>query len=128
MKKVILLPFILLHLVSFSQEKNEAEETRDIRKYHQQLEERVFELEDEEVLDEKVKEALSHGKRRISDLKKNLLQELEYEGKDTSEKLEEVKILEEKYEIVLKEIENLFEEKERLIKENEYYKSKLNEL
>lgn len=125
MKKIILLPFILLHLVSFSEERSEAEETRDIRKYHQQLEERVFELEDDEILDEKVKEAFSHGKKRISDLKKNLQQEQEYEEKDVSEKLKEVEILEEKYGKILEEAEELFKEKERLIKENEYYKSKL---
>lgn len=128
MKKIILLPFILLHLISFSEERSEAEETRDIRKYHQQLEERVFELEDDEILDEKVKEAFSHGKRRISDLKKNLQQELEYEEKDVTERLKEVEILEEKYGKILEEAEELFKEKEMLVKENEYYKSKLKEL
>lgn len=125
MKKLVLLSFVVLNLITFSREKDEVEETRDIRKYHQQLEERVFEVEDDEVQEEKIKEAFSHGKTRISDLKKNLLQELISEGKKSDERLETVELLEDKYNEILKEVEELSKEKEKLIKENKQYESKL---
>lgn len=125
MKRLVLLSFVILNLITFSREKDEVEETRDIRKYHQQLEERVFEVEDDEVQEEKIEEAFSHGKKRISDLKKNLLQELISEGKKTDERLETVELLEDKYNEILKEVEELSKEKEKLIKENKQYESKL---
>lgn len=136
MKKSLLLVFIFSQIILYGEKKDIVEETRDIRKYHEQLEEKVFELEDDEELEEKLEEAFSHGKRRIKDLKKNQeakLEELEdiYDEKlkkELEEKYEEVKIMEEKYGKILEELEDITEEKKKLIEENEYYKNKLNEL
>lgn len=114
--------FMLLNMVVMG---GKAEETTDIRKYHQQLEERVFETENQEEKDEKIKESFFHGKRRIRDAKKNEEARLEEKNKETSKKLEDIKIMETKYNIVLKEAEELIKEKERLQKENEELEKKL---
>lgn len=103
-------------------------DTEDIRKYHQQLEERVFELEDGEDKDEKIKEAFLHGKRRIADAKRNEETILEAEGKETSEKLEELKVLEEKYNKIIAEYEKLSSEKNKLVKENKIYLEELKKI
>lgn len=116
--------FIVLNVVVLG---GKAEETRDIRKYHQQLEERVFEVENKEEQDEKIKESFFHGKRRIQDARKNEEMKLEEENKKTSEKLEDLKIMEEKYNKILKEAEELIKEKERLLKENKEYNDKIKE-
>lgn len=71
------------------------------------------------------KESFLHGKRRIEDAIKNEKVDLEAEGKDTSEKLEELYILQEKYNKVLEEYNNLSEEKEKLLLENKSYQEKI---
>lgn len=122
MKKILMTAFICFSFVSLA---NTAEETADLRKYHIQLEEKVFELEEGETRDEKVRESFLHGKRRIEDAIKNEKVDLEAEGKDTSEKLEELYILQEKYNKVLEEYNNLSEEKEKLLLENKSYQEKI---
>ena len=103
-------------------------DTTDIRKYHQQLEERVFELEEEENQEQKIAEAFLHGKRRIADAKKNEKVILEAEGKETSNKLVELEILEKKYNKVMTEYEKLSLEKKRLVEENKIYLEELKKL
>lgn len=103
-------------------------DTTDIRKYHQQLEERVFELEEDEEKDYKIKEAFLHGKRRITDAVKNEKVVLEAEEKETSKKLEELKVLEEKYNKVIDEYEKLSLEKKKLIEENKVYLEELKKI
>lgn len=122
MKKILMTAFICFSFVSLA---NTAEETADLRKYHIQLEEKVFELEEGETRDEKIRESFLHGKRRIEDAIKNEKVDLEAEGKDTSEKLEELYILQEKYNKVLEEYNNLSEEKEKLLLENKSYQEKI---
>lgn len=100
-------------------------DTTDIRKYHQQLEERVFEIEEKENQDEKIREAFLHGKRRIKDAVRNEKAALESEGKETSEKLEELLILEKKYDEIFNEYEKISEEKKNLISENKFYEEQL---
>uniref|UniRef100_UPI0025BE98ED hypothetical protein n=1 Tax=Fusobacterium sp. TaxID=68766 RepID=UPI0025BE98ED len=92
-KKRLLLIFTFFYSIILA---DEVDETRDIRKYHQQLEERVFEVENKEEQDNKIKESFSHGKRRIENAIKNEEMKLEEEDKKTSEKLENLKIAEEK--------------------------------
>ncbi len=116
MNKILITAFICFSLTAQAEP-----DTTDIRKYHSQLEEKVFELEKGEVQEEKILEAFLLGKRRISDALKNEKVNLEAEGKETSEKLEELKILDEKYNKILAEYEKLAEEKEKLISENEMY-------
>lgn len=103
-------------------------DTTDIRKYHQQLEERVFELEEGENQEQKIAEAFLHGKRRIADAKKNEKVILEAEGKETSDKLVELEILEKKYNKVMTEYEKLSLEKKRLVEENKIYLEELKKL
>ena len=82
-------------------------------------------MEKEEEQDKKILEAFLQGKRRISDAIKNEKVNLQADGKETSEKLEELYILEKKYDKVLAEYEKLVEEKERLISENKFYEEQL---
>lgn len=103
-------------------------DTTDIRKYHQQLEERVFELEEGENQEQKIAEAFLHGKRRIADAKKNEKVILEAEGKETSDKLVELEILEKKYNKVMTEYEKLSLEKKRIVEENKIYLEELKKL
>lgn len=100
----------------------------DIRLYHQQLEEKVFELENKETEDEKIKESFLLGQKRIKDAIKNEKVILESKGLTTSEKLTELEIFNEKYNKILAQYEKLSKEKERLILENSQYKKQLNAL
>lgn len=118
MKKELTFIFFCLSILVSA---NNTIDTTDIRKYHQQLEEKVFELEKEEEKDSKVEEAFFHGKRRITDAIKNEKVILESEKKETSKKLEELKILEEKYNKIIDEYKKLSLEKKKLIEENKIY-------
>ena len=124
MKKTLFI-FACFYSLTFSEKEID---TADIRRYHQQLEERVFEVENSEEKNQKINEGFLHGKRRIKDLKKNEIEKLKEKDEISSEKLEEVKVLENKYETVLKETEKLREEKEKLVAENKNYEKKLREI
>lgn len=125
MNKILITAFICFSLLAAAKDTQSKVDTTDIRKYHQQLEERVFELEEEEEQDEKILEAFLQGKRRISDAIKNEKVNLEAEGKETGEKLQELQILDKKYNEILAEYGKLAEEKEKLILENKVYKEQL---
>lgn len=125
MNKILITAFICFSLLAAAKDTQSKVDTVDIRKYHQQLEEKVFELEKEEEQDKKILEAFLQGKRRISDAIKNEKVNLQADGKETSEKLEELYILEKQYDKVLAEYEKLVEEKERLISENKFYEEQL---
>lgn len=127
MKKILMTAFICFGLLAKAENITEID-TTDIRKYHQQLEEQVFELEEGENQDEKILNAFLQGKRRISDAIKNEKIILESEGKETNEKLQELEILKEKYDKVLAEYEKLAEEKEKLISENISYNEQLKKI
>ncbi|MFR4519316.1 MAG: hypothetical protein ACLT40_05075 [Fusobacterium sp.] len=123
MKKVIICVFLCLGLQAAAEP-----DTLDIRKYHQQLEERVFELEEGENQDEKISEAFLHGKRRISDAERNEKAVLEGEGKEDSVKLAEIETAEKKYDEIMAEYEKLAEEKKKLIYENKIYMEQLEKI
>lgn len=125
MKKILITAFVCFSLLAGAEDVKPKVDTTDIRKYHQQLEERVFELEEEEEQNEKILEAFLQGKRRISDAIKNEKVNLEAEGKETGEKLQEFQILDKKYNEILAEYGKLAEEKEKLILENKVYKEQL---
>lgn len=125
--KKILIGLICLSVFSFAVEERKKEiDTLDIRKYHQQLEERVFETDSSDDKQLKIQESFLHGKRRINDLKKNASERAEEQGKTSSEELEKIAILEKKYNEILVEYEKLKEERNKLINENKIYEERLN--
>lgn len=125
--KKLLFVFICLYSLALATQDKELD-TTDIRKYHQQLEEKSFELEENDLKDEKINESFLHGKRRIEDKKKNELEKAGEQGKKTTEELEKIEVLEKKYENVMTEYEKLKIEKERLIEENKILEKKLEKL
>lgn len=124
-KEILISLFVFLGMSVFA---DEIEETTDIRKYHQQLEEKVFEVEDESEKDKKLDEAFKLGDRRVENAVKNEKLRLEEEEKTESEELKNLEILKDKYKQVLKEAEELTREKEKLVLENKKYKEELEKL
>lgn len=122
-KKII----VGLICLSFLVKATTVKEVENIRVYHQQLEEKVFELEEKEEYDQKIKEAFALGQKRIKDALKNEKVTLESNGKSTSDKLKELEILDEKYAKLLAQYEELAKEKERLINENNQYIKEIDE-
>lgn len=103
----------------------EEETSIDIRKYHQPMEEKVFELEEGDVQQEKINEAFLMGKKRIEDLKKNELELLDMETKAGMERAEEIKYIDKKYDEILAEYSKAMSEKEIILLENKAYEEQI---
>ncbi len=103
----------------------EEETSIDIRKYHQPMEEKVFELEEGDVQQEKINEAFLMGKKRIEDLKKNELELLDMETKAGMERAEEIKYIDKKYDEILAEYSKAMSEKELILLENKAYEEQI---
>lgn len=112
MKKIFLL-IILISSPLIAEEKSLKE---DVRKYHQPMEEKVFELEGGEKQAEKINEAFLMGKKRVEDFRKNQV------GTEFEEEAIE---LERKYNKILEKYEKNLKEKEILLLENEKYEKQL---
>lgn len=121
-KKII----VGLICLSFLAKATTVTDTENIRIYHQQLEEKVFELEEEEKKDQMIKESFALGQRRIKNALRNEKVALESKGESTSEKLKNLEILDEKYAKIMAQYEELAKEKEKLLLENKKYLEEIN--
>ncbi len=121
MKKLAALMFVCFNVLFAASE----DTSIDIRKYHQPMEEKVFELEDGEEQQKKIDEAFLMGKKRIEDLKKNELELLDLETKAGMERAEEIKYIDEKYAEILAEYSKAMSEKELILLENKTYEEQL---
>ncbi len=122
MKKLAVLMFMCFSALFAA---GEEETSIDIRKYHQPMEEKVFELEEGDVQQEKINEAFLMGKKRIEDLKKNELELLDMETKAGMERAEEIKYIDKKYDEILAEYSKAMSEKELILLENKAYEEQI---
>lgn len=122
MKKIAVLIFTCFSVLLAAAEK---EQEIDIRKYHQQLEEKIFERDKEEEQTKKIEEAFQQGKQRIEDLKRNEKELLDMETKAGIDRAEEIEYLDKKYDEVLEKYSKFMDEKEIILLENKSYEEQI---
>lgn len=117
MKKILLFLFLCLSNLIFCE--------KDIREFHQPMEEKVFELESDQSKDEKIEEAFQLGKERIDKLKAREKELLDLETSAGIDRSKEIEYLEKKYNEILETYSKIRNEKELLLLENENYREQL---
>lgn len=122
MKKIVTLLFTCFSILAVGAEK---ESTIDVRKYHQPMEEKVFEREKDEEQAQKVNEAFLLGKKRIEDLKRNEKELLDMETKAGIDRSKEIEYLDKKYDEILKQYSEIMSEKEIILLENKSYEEQI---